>query len=226
MAALRFRRRRRLVKEGQEEEEAREAHVFSDCFPARARGETVDCLNKFQPILLNILSRFGKLVISAVALGAAAGAILVAQESRSIEQDKAGIERLHQQDIAATFSDKADELANLWDSDAVRIQPGRPAEVGKAVIYANDKRWEASKGKQKTLCGHMEIQDLQIAGDWAFEWAYFSYKENTAEGKVSTSQGKVLRVLHRQVDGSWKFARVMNFTEKLPSAAPVSHPCE
>jgi hypothetical protein len=30
----------------------------------------------------------------------------------------------------------------------------------------------------------------------------------------------------RQVDGSWKFARVMNFTEKLPSAAPVSHPCE
>ena len=51
----------------------------------------------FQPIHLNILSRFGKLVISAVALGAAAGAILVAQESRSIEQDKAGIERLHQQ---------------------------------------------------------------------------------------------------------------------------------
>jgi ketosteroid isomerase-like protein len=180
----------------------------------------------FHPIHLNILRRFGKLVISAVALGAAAGAILVGQESRSIEQDRAAIERLHKQDVAATFSDKADELANLWDNDAVRIQPGLPAEVGKAVIYANDKRWEASKGKQKTLCGHMEIQDLQIAGDWAFEWAYFSYKENTAEGKVATSQGKVLRVLHRQLDGSWKFARVMNFTDKLPSAAPVSHPCE
>jgi ketosteroid isomerase-like protein len=191
----------------------------------------------FRPIHLNILSRFGKVFISAGALGVAAGAILATQESRSIdevivgkkngsEQDIAGIERLHQQDASATLSDKADELAKLWDSDAVRIQPGRPAEVGKAVIYANDKRWEASKGKQKTLCGHMEIQDLQIAGDWAFEWAYFSYKENTAEGKVSTSQGKVLRVLHRQVDGSWKFARVMNFTEKLPSAAPVSHPCE
>jgi ketosteroid isomerase-like protein len=175
---------------------------------------------------IRILSRFRKLVISAVALGAAAGAILVARESRSIEQDRAGIERLHQQDLAATFSDKADELANLWDNDAVRIQPGRPAEVGKAVIYADDKRWEASKGNHKTLCGHMEIQDVQIAGDWAFEWGYFSMKENTAEGKVSTGQGKVLRVLHRQVDGSWKFARVMNFTEKLPSDAPVSHPCE
>jgi ketosteroid isomerase-like protein len=94
------------------------------------------------------------------------------------------------------------------------------------VIYADDKRWEASKGNHKTLCGHMEIQDVQIAGDWAFEWGYFSMKENTAEGKVSTGQGKVLRVLHRQADGSWKFARVMNFTEKLASAAPVSHPCE
>ena len=120
----------------------------------------------FQPIHLNILSGFGKLVISAVTLGAAAAAILVAQESRSIdevivgkkngsEQDRAGIERLHQQDAAATLSDKADELAKLWDNDAVRIQPGHPAEVGKAVTYANDKHWEASKGNQKTLCGEM-----------------------------------------------------------------------
>src|SRR5215467_8585877 len=87
----------------------------------------------FQPIHLNILSRFGKLVISSVALGAAAGAILVAQESRSIEQDKAAIERLHQQDIAATFSDKADELANLWDrlvGQRCRANPAGPSGGG------------------------------------------------------------------------------------------------
>src|SRR5215470_18701110 len=116
----------------------------------------------FQPIHLNIFSRFGKLVISAVALGAAAGAILVAQESRSIdevivgkkngsEQDISGIERLHQQDAAATLSDKADELAKLWDNDAVRIQPGRPAEVSKAVIYANDKLGSEQRQPKDTL---------------------------------------------------------------------------
>ncbi|HTM16792.1 MAG TPA: DUF4440 domain-containing protein [Terracidiphilus sp.] len=174
---------------------------------------------------MTIASRFGQFVITVGVLGAA-GTALMARQSRTVEQDRAGIERLHQQDLAATFSDKLDELANLWDDDAVRIQPGRPAEVGKAVIYADDKRWEASKGNHKTLCGHMEIQDVQIAGDWAFEWGYFSMKENIAEGKVSTGQGKVLRVLHRQADGSWKFARVMNLTETLASAAPVSHPCE
>ena len=151
---------------------------------------------------------------------------VIVGKTNGSEQDIAGIERLHQEDAAATLSDKADELAKLWDNDAVRIQPGRPAEVGKTVIYADDKKWEATKGKQKTLCGVLEIQDLQVAGDWAFEWAYGSYKENTADGKVSKAQGKTLRVLHRQVDGSWKFAWVMNYTEKNPTGAPVSHPCE
>src|SRR5690242_15704 len=174
---------------------------------------------------MTIAIRFRNVVIAVGLLGAA-GTTLMARQNRSVEQDRAGIERLHQQDLAATFSDKADELANLWDNDAVRIQPGRPAEVSKAVIVADDKRWESSKGQHNMLCGRMEFQDLKIAGDWAFEWAYFSYKENTAEGNVSAGQGKVMRVLHRQADGSWKFARVMNFTESVPSAAPVSHPCE
>src|SRR5215831_14802235 len=123
-------------------------------------------------ITMNIRILFGYLcfLFSAVLV-----TLVVAQESRSIdevivgkkngsEQDIAGIERLYQQDIAATLSDKADELANLWDSDAVRIQPGYPAEVSKALIVANDKHWEETKGKQKALCGHMEIQDVKIAG--------------------------------------------------------------
>ena len=56
-------------------------------------------------------------------------------------QARSGIESPHQQDVAATLSGKADDLAKLWDNDAVRIQPRRPVEIGKAVIHANDKRW-------------------------------------------------------------------------------------
>ena len=55
-------------------------------------------------------------------------------DSSSEEADRIAIERLHRQDVEATLSDKADELAKLWDSEAVRIQPGRPAEIGKAKI--------------------------------------------------------------------------------------------
>lgn len=82
----------------------------------------------------------------------------------SAEKDRMAIERLHQLDVETTLTDKADELARLWDTDAVRIQPDGPAEVGKAVIYADDKRWEASKGGEKTLCYRTEMQDADRRG--------------------------------------------------------------
>jgi hypothetical protein len=42
----------------------------------------------------------------------------------------------------------------------------------------------------------LEIQDLQIDGDWAFEWGSFSY-QTEANGKVGTGHGKVMRVMRR-----------------------------
>jgi ketosteroid isomerase-like protein len=139
------------------------------------------------------------------------------------EKDRAAIEELHRLDVETTLTDKADELAKLWDNDAVRIQPGKPPEVTKAVIYANDKRWETSNTTSKTLCYKAEIKDLQIAGDWAFEWGYFSYRDSS---EAKPGRGKVLRVMKRQADGSWKFARVIGFPEKDESAAPMSQPCQ
>ena len=54
------------------------------------------------------------------------------------------------------------------------------------------------------------IKDLQIAGNWAIEWDYFeaSYKESE-NSEPKSFRAKALRVLKRQPDGSWKFARVM-----------------
>lgn len=173
---------------------------------------------------MKIQSRFLKAAI--VVLAAVCGGAVVAafsQGTSSAEKDRLEIERLHRLDVEATYSDKADELAKLWDKDAVRIQPGSPAEVGKAVIYANDQRWEASSGRAKTLCYKPEFKDLQIAGEWAFEWGYFSYRDSSSPKPM---RGKVLRVMKRQADGSWKFARVIAFSEPKEAAAPMSQPCE
>ena len=165
----------------------------------------------------------GKIITIVGSLTASAAIAAFAYQNNSAEQARIGIDQLHQLDVEATLSDKADELAKLWDSEAVRIQPGRAAEVGKAVIHANDKRWEASADRAKTLCYKSEIKDVQIVGDWAFEWGYFSYKDSS---NPKLMRGKVLRVMKRQTDGSWKFARVMGYSEKLDSAAPMSNPCE
>jgi hypothetical protein len=180
-------------------------------------------LSTFKEIAMRIDGRLGvMLVILVGVVGLRAGVPLLAHEKDSAQKARVAIERLHHQDVQATLSGKSDDLAKLWDSEAVRIEPGRPAEIGKAVIYADDKREESSGGGQ-SLCYRPEIKDLRIAGDWAFEWGYFSYKESTL---AKAGRGKVLRVLKLQPDGSWKFARVIGFTEKLESAAPISDPCE
>jgi ketosteroid isomerase-like protein len=164
----------------------------------------------------------GALIIGGSTIAASAGLTVLAQQRGSGQQDRAGIERLHQQDVDATLSDRADQLATLWDNEAVRIGPGRPPEVGKAVIYADDKRWEQSKDRGKTVCYRSEIKDLQIAGDWAVEWGYFSFKDS---GDPKAGRGKVLRVIRRQASGSWKFARVVVVPEEDEAAAPMSYPC-
>jgi ketosteroid isomerase-like protein len=92
----------------------------------------------------------------------------------------------HQLDVDATLSDKADEPAKLWDDDAVRLGQDRPAD----------------------------IRDLRIVGEWAFEWGYFDASSKTAaNAKPETVHGKQLRILRRQADGSWKFARVMTLID-------------
>ncbi len=105
-------------------------------------------------------------VITFTAVRVAAAADSRGSESSSEEADRLAIDRLHRQDVEATLSDKADELAKLWDSEAVRIQPGRPAEIGKAEIYANDKRWETKPDRPRTLCYKSEIKDVRITGEW------------------------------------------------------------
>ena len=142
------------------------------------------------------------------------------------EADRAAIEHLHQLDEKATLSDSADQLAKLWDKEGVRLLPGRPAEIGAAVIYADDKRWEMSSGRERDLCYDLEIQDVQIAGDWAFEWGYGSLKISK-NGKESIGYGKVLRVMRKQSDGTWRFARVMGLLAPSASAVGVlKHPCK
>src|SRR5207248_3338785 len=115
------------------------------------------------------------------------------------EQDRMAIERLHQQDIAATLSDDADQLARLWDEEAVRLQSGSPAEIGKETIYSNDKRWQADLHGGRTLSYKPDLKELQIVDGWAFEWGTFEVRFRESEhGNEKTLKGKLLRVLKKQ----------------------------
>ena len=134
-------------------------------------------------------------------------------------QDMAGIEKFHQQDIAATLSRNPLALTDLFTNDAVRLSPGRPAEVGKQAIRESNERWSALPGV-KVLSYVPETKDLTILNGWAVEWGYVtgSYVESLG-GEVKQIRGTRLMVLKKMLDGSWKCFRGMGgptFTAPLP----------
>ncbi len=138
--------------------------------------------------------------------------------------DRAAIEKLHQQDIAAMLSRDPKALAELWDDDAVVMQPGSPAIVGKARISADNAKEFSEHPDVRILSYRPDFRDLQICGDWAFEWGTFTgtYRASP-NAPTETLNAKLLRIMKRQADGSWKFSRVMWNTAEPERRSEEAH---
>jgi ketosteroid isomerase-like protein len=154
-------------------------------------------------------------VIAAFFLGAGVDRTLNRRMSSSVtpakeQTDSAGIERLHRLDERITLLSDPQALQAEWTNDAVRLNSAAPVDIGKAAIYATDKRSFADAPGFWLVSYKPDIRDVQIVGEWAFEWGLFSAGYRTSAGSpVAEVQGELLRVLHRESGGEWKFARVM-----------------
>jgi ketosteroid isomerase-like protein len=109
-------------------------------------------------------------------------------------------------------------LTDLWTDDAVRLGAGAPPEVGKPAIRASNERQTANKGF-KVRSYVPETRDLTfLDGGWAVEWRTFtaSYVESPGS-EVKHVRGKVLMVLKKLPDGSWRCFRGMGDVEPATS---------
>ena len=122
--------------------------------------------------------------------------------------DLTAIEKLHRADVEATLTQGESLLMSLWSDDCVKLGVPGPALVGKKAIQEVYEKFRADYPGFKVLKYAPEIQDVQVADGWAIEWVYYeaTYKMSAKDNPVSTRR-KDLRVLKRQSDGSWKFAR-------------------
>jgi len=123
--------------------------------------------------------------------------------------DMAAIEKLHQADMAATLAQDPKSLTALWSDDGVNLGfPGPPVVGAKAMGEAYEK-FRAERPDFQVLKYMPSIRDVRIVDEWALEVGDFggTYKM-TANGTPVTVQGKGMRLLKRQTDGSWKFALV------------------
>jgi uncharacterized protein (TIGR02246 family) len=133
--------------------------------------------------------------------------------------DQSGIDQLRQEDIRATLSGDAHQLANLWDEDGVLMAPQAPTLIGKKAIEQELQKDKEENPESKPVAYKPQWADLQMAGDWAFEYGSFEARtQDNAQKQPTSFQGRFLRVMKRQSDGSWKFSRIM---WNLPAKSPA-----
>jgi ketosteroid isomerase-like protein len=122
--------------------------------------------------------------------------------------DRAAIEKLRQQDVAATFSRDPVALTAYYTDDAVRLGPVPPAEVGKQVIFESNQRLTANKDF-KVLSYVPEYKELIfLDGGWAVEWRPFTGSFITSPGGAPVNaRGMVLIVYKKLPDSNWKCFR-------------------
>src|SRR5262249_56317891 len=92
---------------------------------------------------------------------AACGLLLAAADSwQSVPTDQAArsaIEKLHQQDVAATLAHDPQTLADLFTDDAVLLEPGAAPVIGKSAIFEENKKDRAEHPQMKVLSYKPEI---------------------------------------------------------------------
>lgn len=134
--------------------------------------------------------------------------------------DKAAIEKLHEEDIQASLALDVPKLEALWTNDIVTMAPGAPPVVGRD---ANERKLEADAAKMKSmqiLAFDEQWQEVRIQGDWAYEWGSMSGRLQPFAGGAETEyKYNVVRILNRQADGTWKIARSI-FNSAKPEEQP------
>ncbi len=95
--------------------------------------------------------------------------------------------------------------AAFWADDGVDLLPGLEPMIGKAKIA----QWlngltPQLRGAKMVYCT-VDWRDIKIQGDWAYEWGINRQKiEFPPPQKPFEGDGKILLILKRQADGSWR----------------------
>jgi uncharacterized protein (TIGR02246 family) len=117
--------------------------------------------------------------------------------------------------MSATKSGDVDKVLELMTDDAVFLVAGRPPM--RKSDFAAAARAQAS-GAAPTFDGTSDIQEIVLAGDWAYMWTKLRVVATAKDGaEPMEREGYTLTVLRKE-RGRWRLARDANLL------APVKRP--
>ena len=119
--------------------------------------------------------------------------------------------------MAATKAGDVDKVLGMMTDDAVFLLPGRPPMRKPEFAAAAEAR---SDGNAPAFDGHSEVQEVQLAGDWAFAWARLSVIATPADGSPPVERAGHTLTVFRREQGRWLLARDANLLAPVKPSTP------
>ena len=122
--------------------------------------------------------------------------------------DIEAIEDLHRKDVAATRAGDFEKLRSLMDEQCIVLPPDSEPESGQSYLDR-----VAPSGENESPEQIMELaqdwEELELFGDFAYERGIVRYAISDGKGDTVRETQRLIRILRRQEDGSWKVYRAM-----------------
>ena len=120
------------------------------------------------------------------------------------------IEAFNQKFIEAHLKMDNQAVKSLWAEDGVSLLPemaplSSKKEIGKFIDEVTAKMRGYHMEKMD-----VDFEGIEVSGDWASEWGFEHQVVQPPGSQPPLNEyGKLLLVLHRESDGSWKIKREM-----------------
>lgn len=109
---------------------------------------------------------------------------------------------------STTKAGDIETVLGLMAEDVVFLVPGQPPMIGKASFRAAAQAQSAQGSPQ--FEGTSEIQEIKVAGDWAYMWTRLTVVVTPPGGAASKRRsGHTLSILRKE-NGRWVIARDAN----------------
>jgi len=123
------------------------------------------------------------------------------------DQEKQKIREVIASWLRATAERDLERVLSLMAEDVVFLLPGQPPMRGRDAFAAASR----SALGQFRIEGKPDIQEIRIAGDYAFCWNHLSVTMTPLQGGSSKQRtGHILSVFRKEPDGRWVLFRDAN----------------
>ena len=136
------------------------------------------------------------------------------RDPTSLEKDLSAIQALNQRHIEAVLSSDIEAVMSLWSDNFTVLPPVGPIVRGRRANAEIVQKGMEHIHAFEPLEYVEDFEETKVDGEYAFEWGTYRGSSRPRAGGDSVSySGKLLRILQRQSDGSWKMYRTISTSE-------------